>query len=63
MFLFHDDQKTNNKKYFVTVQWLAFLISVLEVPDSNLGAEVGLPDRFRCFPQFLQPHVYIFHIE
>jgi hypothetical protein len=30
----------------VAVEWLAFLIHIWEVLDSNLALEIGYPDRF-----------------
>jgi hypothetical protein len=36
----------------VVVDWLAFLLRILDVQGSNLGPETGYPDEvFRDFPQ------------
>jgi hypothetical protein len=32
------------KRWIVVVEWLAFLLRMLEVPGSHLGPDIGCPD-------------------
>jgi hypothetical protein len=53
--LAHEDVKSPN----VGVEWLAYLLRILEVPVSNLGPETSYPDFNRGFSQFLQTNAGI----
>jgi hypothetical protein len=44
----------------VAVEWLTLLLSILEVPGSNIGPETGYPEvDFCCFTQSLQANAGI----
>jgi hypothetical protein len=43
----------------ITVEWLALLLCIREVPGSNLGPETGYPEVFCGFPLSFQANAGI----